>query len=56
MVERIRDAVHPIAEVETAVLSMRERLRSYIDNDERHFEHIICIIHATNIKYHSAIR
>lgn len=42
MIERIREAVQsiPVAEIETAVLSTRQRLIDCIENDGRHFEHL----------------
>lgn len=42
MVARIRDATANIsrAEIETGVLSTRERLQACIDNEGQHFEHL----------------
>lgn len=42
MIERIMESSRriPMAEVETAVMSTRERLASCIENDGRQFEHL----------------
>lgn len=42
MIQRIRNAIHniPVAEIETAVLSTRERSQLCIVNDGRQFEHL----------------